>query len=907
MDIGDQLDRLLDQPTQDREAWLQALAQRDAPLASRLRGLLGRVAEADAQGFLEQPAAFTRGASDPSEASHEPGQRVGPWRLVRPLGEGGMAEVWLAERAVGDYERQVALKLTHAGGAALRFGRERDVMAQLAHPGIARFYDAGVADGQAWIAMEYVEGQPLLEGCRGLSWRQRVGLLIELALAVQHAHARLVVHRDIKPGNVLIDAAGRPRLLDFGIARLLDDREVELTRAGASPLTLEFAAPEQLRGEPVGVACDVYALGLLGAVVFCGRSPFDAQRSQAQALMTAILQGTATAAIRLPADPAVSRSLRVDLEAILRRATAAEPAARYPTAQAFADDLQRWLEGRPVQARGLARSYVMRRLLHRHRWAVAAGGAVLLALANGLGLTLWQAGKTAEEARAAKATERFLVALFHANSLAQDDPAEAQQVTAATLLERGSQRIQTELQDAPATRLRLIETLIALDQDLALVDQVQALQAERLALWRRLHPDDEPGLVAVLIDAARAASASNTKVADAPALADEAADRLQRLGDAGQGRLGGRLALARAEIAGDDQCTAVRHAREATRLLRPHAGVEPAWLDALLAHAMSAAYCGEADEGAAPAREALRLAQAQRRLPAIQAAYEALSMVHSRAGQPGAAVENAELACRTAQAKHPPTAVPGTDVLVACSRWSSLLRDYGHLGAAVRVAEPLLARLPAAPQDPDAAATLWIDQARAQRQLGRLAEAQASIDKAGQLLDSFEAEPGQRALWLDARADILSARGAFALASAAFDQSHALHLQQHHVGTPLILPHVARRLAHELRAGHVSVARQRLAEFSVKSPGPQGSSRRHVERQVLAAQVALAAGEVAEAEALARDATAEARRYPEPGYIRDLLSQALQVQAEALRALRRVAEARPMQAEAAALVADMAR
>ncbi len=484
MDIADRLDQLLDLPTRSREGWLQALAQDDPGLAVRLRGLLARVAQADEADFLGQPAAFTEDVGDPVSSAHAAGQWIGPWQLVRPLGAGGMAEVWLAERAAGDYERQVALKLTRAGGAAQRFGRERDVMAQLSHPGIARLYDAGVDAGQAWIAMEYVEGRPLLEACTGLSVKARVALLVELADAVQHAHAQLVVHRDIKPGNVLIDSAGRPRLLDFGIARLLDERGAALTRLGASPLTLEFAAPEQLRGEPVGVACDVYALGVLGRVMLTGRSPWAAWRTDAKSLMAAILDDRMGLPSRDAGDPATARALRGDLDAILLRATAVEPAARYASAQALADDLGRYLRGEPVRARPARWAYVAGRWLRRYRLPVGIATAAIAGLLATTGWALRSSSAERLQATRAKAEYEFFRRLLVHDESEMSDLAHADR-RVMDVLREAARTLPTSLADAPQARYQLMRDLAPMldfagdnAQAVALLE-TQVSQAER--------------------------------------------------------------------------------------------------------------------------------------------------------------------------------------------------------------------------------------------------------------------------------------------------------------------------------------------------------------------------------------------------------------------------------------------
>jgi hypothetical protein len=479
-DLGAQLDRLLDQPTAARDGWLRALAREHPELAARLRRLWEGLRQADEAGFLDTPAQLSAGDA----AAATEGALVGPWRLLRPLGRGGMAEVWLAERAAGDYERQVALKLARASaGQARRFERERDVMAALTHPCIARLYDAGVSDGQAWIAMEFVAGELLPAAAARLTLHERVEVLARLAEAVQHAHARLVVHRDIKPGNVMLDAAGQPRLLDFGIARLLDG-SVDLTRLGASPLTLEFAAPEQLRGERVGVACDVYGLGLLGFVMLAGASPFAARRGDSASLMAAILQGR----IARPSNAAgdAGRGLRGDLDAILLRAAALEPEARYASAQALADDLRRHLRGEPVQARPARLAYVAGRWLRRHHVAVAAGALAALTLVGAAAWALHSAQAQARSARRAEAQYDFFRRLLVHDESEMSDVAH-RDARVEDVLRQAARELPAALQDAPEARYQLMRDLAPMLDGLGEgAAAIQLLQTQR-AQARRSH------------------------------------------------------------------------------------------------------------------------------------------------------------------------------------------------------------------------------------------------------------------------------------------------------------------------------------------------------------------------------------------------------------------------------------
>jgi len=323
------LDTALDLPESERDSWLGHLKGDDAALGTTLRELLVRHAAKETADLLERPPAFivTGAASDVSELRD--GDSVGAYRLERLLGRGGMGEVWLAERIDGTLKRKVALKLPHvtwAPGLAERFAREREILSGLEHPNIARLYDAGVdAQGRPYMALEFVEGQPLDEYCnsRALSIEARLKLLLQVAEALAFAHSRLVVHRDLKPGNILVTGDGQVRLLDFGIAKLLDGgtaQETALTKAGGRALTLDYASPEQIRGEPIGTASDVYSLGVVAFELLAGARPYRLKRESAAALEQAITSDALPLASAVADDQARRKSLRGDLDAILNTA-----------------------------------------------------------------------------------------------------------------------------------------------------------------------------------------------------------------------------------------------------------------------------------------------------------------------------------------------------------------------------------------------------------------------------------------------------------------------------------------------------------------------------------------------------------------------------------------------------------
>jgi tRNA A-37 threonylcarbamoyl transferase component Bud32 len=327
--------------------------------------------------------------------------RIGPYRLLRPLGEGGMAAVWLAERTDVLQARKVALKLPHGAwrraGLAERMAREREILATLEHPNIARLYDAGLDDdGQPFLALEYVEGLRIDAYCaqHALELRPRLGLFLQVARAVAYAHAHLVVHRDLKPSNILVTAEGSVRLLDFGIAKLLDQGEAQetaLTREAGRALTPDYAAPEQIQGRAIGTAADVYSLGVVLFELLTGQRPYRLKRDSRAALEEAVLQVDPMRPSEAVAPGRARRALRGDLDTIVLKALKKSPTERYETVNAFADDIERHLARLPVLARPDSAWYRARRFAARNALALAGGAALGLAIMAGAGLSVWQA------------------------------------------------------------------------------------------------------------------------------------------------------------------------------------------------------------------------------------------------------------------------------------------------------------------------------------------------------------------------------------------------------------------------------------------------------------------------------------------------------------------------------------
>ncbi len=449
-------------PDDARTAWLGQLGPADASLAPLLRTLLAR-ATVETDAFMHRPVSGVLAQALAAEPGPErAGDTVGPYRLIRELGRGGMGTVWLADRVDGTLQRQVALKLPLSGwapGVAQRLQQERDRLAVLEHPNIARLYDAGTtAGGRPYLAMEYVDGVPLdvHAGQRALTVEARVRLFLQVTRAVAYAHARLIVHRDLKPSNILVTPAGDVRLLDFGAAKLLDDpaaRDSALTRQAGRMLSPDYASPEQILGEPITVASDVYSAGVVLYELLAGCRPYRLKRGTVAALEEAILAADVPlASTRLPQDPRRARLLRGDLDTILAKALQRGAAQRYSSIEAFADDLGRYLAREPVLAQPDRLGYRLGKFLRRRAVPVAAGSLAVLALAVGGGVALWQEQVARAEAARAERVKQFVASIF---TQAVPRNGVGGVVTASDLLEAAAGRIEHELADDPAIAAEL--------------------------------------------------------------------------------------------------------------------------------------------------------------------------------------------------------------------------------------------------------------------------------------------------------------------------------------------------------------------------------------------------------------------------------------------------------------------
>ena len=508
--IEELFETALDLPAPERVAFLAEACAHDALLRREVEALLAAGEAADdflcrpaaqphsAGALPQRPAAIAaNGANGDGFAPAD--EQVGPYRLIRELGRGGMGVVWLAERADGQFEQQVALKLITAGPDAediqQRFRHERQILAGLNHPNIARLTDGGATeDGRPFFVMEYVEGAPLDEYCRArrLGLNERLQLFLQVCAAAQYAHQHLVIHRDLKPGNILVTDDGAPKLLDFGIAKLLqpDLTQSHNTLPGARPMTPAYASPEQARGEKLTTASDVYSLGVVLYELLTGRSPYRPRENAFGELVKAIceqepVKPSIAATQNHPSDDetknssihnpqSTTRNLKGDLDSITLMALRKEPQARYSSVEQLAEDIRRYLAGLPTLARRGAFGYRALKYVRRNRIPLSAAALIALSLLGGIFATLRQArialaaqhNAEAQQARAETQRHRAEAALLTAEERRQQADAargEADQQRAEAEAQReqadeqrvfaDSQRLRAEAQELSNRRL----------------------------------------------------------------------------------------------------------------------------------------------------------------------------------------------------------------------------------------------------------------------------------------------------------------------------------------------------------------------------------------------------------------------------------------------------------------------
>ena len=502
-------ERALDQPRELRGELIRRVCGADHELQATVESLLALDEEAEEGG----PAADPLDAGLPLQPDPP---RLEGYRLLERIGQGGMGRVWLAERTVDDVRQQVAIKLMDPAGhpGMLRlFRRERQILARLEHPHIARFLDGGTTDdGIPFVVMEYVEGAPVTEACdaRRLGVRQRLELFLKICRVVQYAHESLVVHSDLKPRNVLVTDAGEPKLLDFGIARLLDrPRNPEATVTRAWFLTPEYASPEQLAGQPVSTASDVYSLGVILYELLTGRQPYDLvslprpERGAAGPLPPSeVVRAPAgdlspdeMASLRGVSAQRLRRQLRGDVDQIVLRCLRVDPRERYRSVEQLAEDLRRHLAGLPVLTRPPSLGYRLGKLIRREWPAVTAAALLVVSLAALLAVIVTSSHRvTLERDRALRSQrEAEQVTSFLVDSFLFADPEQRSafgrpagaEVTARDILEHGTARL-NELRDQPRVQARLQRTLGEVYAHLGLYQDAVPLVRQALAAQRAL-------------------------------------------------------------------------------------------------------------------------------------------------------------------------------------------------------------------------------------------------------------------------------------------------------------------------------------------------------------------------------------------------------------------------------------
>jgi len=516
----DLLGDALDQPADSRQSWLDALSGNDADFRADLTRLLAHQDANTLRGQVDAGAAgmaqAMAGDGDAEEA-HLAGDTVGRFRLERPLGAGGMGVVWRAQAIEDPSRPPVAIKLPATRGnarvAAERLAREGAILAALNHPNIARLVEVGTTGGGApFIALEFVDGVPLPVYCdeRKLPTEDRLALFVKVLDAVAYAHATLVLHRDLKPANVFVNTGGEVKLLDFGIAKLLDQsgsaNETALTRLAGRALTPDYASPEQIAGTPLTVASDVYSLGVMLFELLTGERPYRLKRGSAAELEEAILNADTSRPSTVIGEPfahrngdtvsRLRRKLTGDLDTIVLKALKKAPGERYATVAALREDVKRFLDGRPVLATPDRLSYRVRKFVIRNRLIVGAAASVFLALVAGLAVALWQANAAREQARVAREeaaraeqVKEFLLSMFEKGSRNQPDAAAARKMTVVDLLSGAGDSLRGRFADQPRLKSELLTTTAGILWDLDRFDDALKLfrEADKIA-------ETEPGI-----------------------------------------------------------------------------------------------------------------------------------------------------------------------------------------------------------------------------------------------------------------------------------------------------------------------------------------------------------------------------------------------------------------------------
>lgn len=535
------LDEVLELDGEQQSAVLDRVCAGDAEMRAQAEAFIaadsasGEFLAGSVESYIQALGAVDIGAAA-NGGGFGPGELIGPYRIEREIAHGGMGTVYLAERADGQFIQRVALKLVRRGLTSAdvhrRFLAERQILARLNHASIARVFDGGVnADGQPWFAMEYVEGEPLTTygDARRLGITERLRLFGDVADAVRYAHQNLIVHRDLKPSNILVTADARVKLLDFGIAKLLQteadaDAEQPTTRTELRLLTPEYAAPEQVRGDAVTTATDVYALGAVLYELLTGHrahrferlTPVEMERVVCETVpdrpsvvvaqqierrgddgADLVITAEETSGARGLDPKALRQRLRGDLDTIVLKALEKEPARRYGSVEALLEDVRRYQSGLPILARPDSVAYRTRKFVRRHRVGVAASVALGLTSIAGIAATIAQSRATAREAARAREVKDFVVSLFQVADPAQS---RGREITARELLARGVMRVDSALGRQPDVQQEMLAVLGGIYRDLAFHNQADTLFQRALAIARTTYGPNHPEFAARLAD-----------------------------------------------------------------------------------------------------------------------------------------------------------------------------------------------------------------------------------------------------------------------------------------------------------------------------------------------------------------------------------------------------------------------
>ena len=517
---------------EDRVRYLDDIAARDSGLRSEVEALLDATAGSEA--YFERVSDVV--SNIPLDGQLPQDRLVGSWRLLRLIGRGGMGSVYLAERADGEFQKRVAIKILPVGlgneHSRDRFLQERQILARLVHDNIARLLDGGVTeDGTPFFVMDYVDGKPIDEYCEAhaLDLRERMKLVLQVARGVQYAHRNLVIHRDLKPGNLLVEKNGHVRLLDFGIAKFLEpDEQVQLTQLAWRPATPVFSSPEMLSGAAVDITTDVYSIGVLMYLLITGKLPLSYD-----GLSMAAMQNRASTVEPSPVSQLNPRASR-DLDAIVAQSLAKAPTDRYASVESLINDIENYLDGTPVAARVPSPWHRARLFVRRHRTAVSFAGLLAMSLAAIAAVSVRSAIVSKQQSEAlsvslerAEKTRDFLAGIFEAAG-PDDNPGE---VTAREILEAGVRNIETDLGNQPALQADLLSTIADVYGELGMLDEWQSVSERERAVRQAIGTTDDAKYIQLLLRLAEAVEMRGGGLDRQLELAREALERSRRIGD----------------------------------------------------------------------------------------------------------------------------------------------------------------------------------------------------------------------------------------------------------------------------------------------------------------------------------------------------------------------------------------